>query len=450
MRTRKLMRDTALLTASSLVMRLIGLIFQMWLVRRIGAVGVGLYGLVGSVSFLAATFAISGIRFASTRLISEEVGLGREGGIGGAMRLCLSYSLLFGFAACAILFLCAEPIGFLWVGDARTVMSLKILSLSLPFISLSSVMYGYFSACGRIFKAAGVQFAEQLIRIAFVVVFLDLAPENDMERSCAAVAAGGTAAEICSFLLMLLAFVFDRQKHRKEPECSPRLPGRMLGIALPLALSAYARTSLSTLEQLLVPRGLKKAGFSANGALAGYGTIQGMVLPIILFPSCVITALAELIVPELTAAQVSNKKEEISRVVSKLIMRSLAFSTFIAAMLFLLSDFLGGAIYKSEEAGGYIRLFSLLVPIIYMDMVTDGCLKGLGQQVWSMGFNIMDAFLGVLLVYLLLPRFALEGYIAILFFEEIFNFSLSIWRLSRVTNLRLHIRRGREKSGETA
>ena len=134
MRTRKLMRDTALLTASSLVMRLIGLIFQMWLVRRIGAVGVGLYGLVGSVSFLAATFAISGIRFASTRLISEEVGLGREGGIGGAMLLCLSYSLLFGFAACAILFLCAEPIGFLWVGDARTVMSLKILSLSLPFI----------------------------------------------------------------------------------------------------------------------------------------------------------------------------------------------------------------------------------------------------------------------------------------------------------------------------
>ncbi len=437
MRTKKLMRDTVLLTASSLAMRCIALVFQMWLVGRIGAAGVGLYALVSSVGFLAATFAISGIRFASTRLISEEVGLGRDGGVGSAMGRCLGYSLFFGISACIILFLCAEPIGFLWVGDARTVLSLKILSLSLPFISLSSVMYGYFSACGRIFKAAAVQFIEQLIRIALVMCFLGLASESDLERSCAAVAVGGTCAELCSFLLMLAVFLHDRYRHRAHRQPSPRLTGRMLNIAVPLALSAYARTSLSTLEQLLVPRGLKKAGFSANSALAGYGRIQGMVFPIIFFPSCVITALAELIIPELTAAQVSGRKKEISRVVSKLLIKSLAFSLLVATLLFILSDVLGGVIYKSAEAGRYIRIFSLLVPIIYMDMVTDGCLKGLGQQVWSMGFNIMDAFLGVILVYLLLPHFALEGYIAILFFEEIFNFSLSIWRLSKVTPLKL-------------
>lgn len=451
MRTKKLMRDTALLTSSSLAMRCIALVFQIWLVGRIGAAGVGLYGLVGSVSFLATTFAISGIRFAATRLISEELGLGRKGGVGGAMGRCLGYSLFFGISACAILFLCAEPIGFLWVGDARTVLSLKLLSLSLPFVSLSSVMYGYFAASGRIFKAAAVQFIEQLIRIGLVICFLGLTEKTDLERSCAAVAAGGTAAEICSFLMMLAVFLFDRHRHRAEKEPSPRLTGRMLNIALPLAFSAYARTSLSTLEQLLVPRGLKKAGFSANSALAGYGTIQGMVFPIIFFPSCVITALAELIVPELTAAQVSGKGEEISRVVSKLLLRSLAFSAFVSAMLFLSADFLGGMIYKSAETGKYIRIFSLLVPVMYMDMVVDGCLKGLGQQVWSMGFNIMDALLGVLLVYCLLPRFALEGYIAILFFEELFNFSLSIWRLGRVTRLRLFtLGRAGKKIWETA
>lgn len=448
MRTKKLLRDTALLTSSSLVMRCIALIFQMWLVGRIGAAGVGLYGLVSSVGFLAATFAISGIRFAATRLISEELGLGREGGVGGAMGRCILYSLLFGCAACAVLYLCAEPIGFLWVGDARTVLSLKILSFSLPFMSLSSVMYGYFAASGRIFKAAVVQVLEQLIRIGLVVCFLGMASKSDLERSCAAVAAGGTAAELCSFLMMGVVFLLDRRRHSVRREQSPRLTGRMLNIAVPLALSAYARTSLSTLEQLLVPLGLKKAGFSANGALAGYGTIQGMVFPIIFFPSCVITALAELIVPELTAAQVSGREDEISRVVSKLLRKSIAFSVFISALLFILSDFLGGAIYKSSEAGSYIRVFSLLVPIIYMDMVTDGCLKGLGQQVWSMGFNIMDALLGVLLVYTLLPRFALEGYIAIIFFEETFNFSLSIWRLSRVTKLNIfsRLRRTLEKT----
>ena len=284
MAKKKLMRDTALLTASSLVMRCIALVFQMWLVSRIGAAGVGLYGLVGSVGFLAATVAISGIRFTSTRLISEELGLKRSGGVGKAMRICIAYSLFFGFASALILYLCAEPIGFLWVGDARTVLSLRILSLSLPFVSLSSVIYGYFTASGRIFKAAAVQVLEQLIRIGLVVFLLGFAPSGDLEKSCAAVSAGSTAAEILSFFLMLAVFLFDRRKHGKKPEPSPRLPARMLNIAVPLALSAYARSSLSTLEQLLVPRGLKKAGYSANGALAGYGTIQGMVFPIIFFP----------------------------------------------------------------------------------------------------------------------------------------------------------------------
>jgi stage V sporulation protein B len=443
---KKLMRDTVLLTSSTLLMRCIALIFQMWLVSRIGAAGVGLYGLVGSVGFLAATVAISGVRFASTRLISEELGLERAGGVGRAMRICLAYSLFFGLSSALILWLCAEPIGFLWVGDARTVLSLRILSLSLPFISLSSVIYGYFTASGRIFKAAAVQVLEQLVRIALVIVFLGYAKSGDLERSCAAVSAGSTCAEVCSFLMMLAIFLYDRRKYGKRAEPSPRLPTRMLSIAVPLALSAYARSALSTVEQLLVPRGLKLAGYTANGALAGYGTIQGMVFPIIFFPSCIITALAELIVPELTAAQVSGKKERISDTVSLLMRKSLGFSLLIGLLLFILSETLGKAIYKSEEAGYYLRIFSFLVPIMYMDMVTDGCLKGLGQQLWSMAFNIADALLGVILVYTLLPQFALRGYIAIIFFEEIFNFSLSLWRLSRVTELRLFPRRKRKNA----
>jgi stage V sporulation protein B len=431
------MRDTALLTASSLVMRCIALVFQVWLVSRIGAAGVGLYGLVGSVSFLAATVAISGIRFASTRLISEELGLRRAGGVGQALRICLAYSLCFGTASALILYLCAEPIGFLWVGDARTVLPLRILSLSLPFISLSSVIYGYFTASGRVFKGAVVQVLEQLVRIGLVVVFLGLAPPGDLEKSCASVSAGGSAAELCSFLIIFAVFLLDRKKYGEKAKPSPRLPARMLGIAAPLALSAYARSALATLEQLLVPRGLKLAGYTANGALAGYGTIQGLVFPIIFFPSCILTALAELIVPELTAAQVAGRRQEISRTVSALLRRSLAFSLFVGLMLFLLSEPLSRTIYKSADAGYYLRVFAFLVPVIYMDMVTDGCLKGLGEQLWSMGFNILDALFGIVLVYTLLPHFALGGYIGIIFFEELFNFSLSIWRLSRVTRLRL-------------
>ena len=215
-------------------------------------------------------------------------------------------------------------------------------------------------------------------------------------------------------------------------EQSAALTVRMLKIALPLAVSAYARSALNTILHLLVPRGLRAAGYSADGALSGYGTIQGMVLPIILFPSCIMSAVAELIVPELTAAQVQQDGQTIRRTTRKLFSLSLMFSCAVGLFMFLFADKLGGAVYKSYDAGRYIRLLAPLVPVMYTDMTVDGCLKGLGQQVWSMGINILDSLLGLILVWLFLPRYALPAYIAMIYITETFNFLLSLQRLRSI------------------
>ena len=166
---RRLIVNTALMTGSSIVMRCIGLVFQAWIVGRIGAAGIGLYQLVMSVSVLFATFAISGIRFATTRLISEEMGLERGAGVTGAMRRCACYALFFGLCAGTMVYFLAEPVGFLWIGDARTVRSLRITSISLPCIALSSVMDGYFTASGRVWKPTLVHLIEQLVSITCVM-----------------------------------------------------------------------------------------------------------------------------------------------------------------------------------------------------------------------------------------------------------------------------------------
>ena len=83
---KNLLRNTAVLTVSGIVMRCVGLSYQVWLAGRIGSTGIGLFQLIASVNALCATFAISGIRFTSTRLCSEELGLGRPGGAGDRSR----------------------------------------------------------------------------------------------------------------------------------------------------------------------------------------------------------------------------------------------------------------------------------------------------------------------------------------------------------------------------
>ena len=434
---KRVIMNTALLTGSSLAMSAISMAFQVWLAGRIGSAGIGLYQLVLSVAFLCTTFAVSGIRFAATRLVSEELGHERSWSVAAAMRRCFAYSLFFGLSAMAVLFSFAEPIGFLWIGDARTVKSLKLIAFSMPFLSLSSVMSGYFTACGRVWKPTVVHLGEQLITIGFVAYFLAHSPAGDIEKNCAAVMLGNVCGDVISFVCMLLFYLTDRHSVRDYSAQKLKLTSRMLKVALPLAVSAYARSALSTLEHLLVPRGLKAAGFSADRALSGYGVIQGMVLPILSFPACILMALAELIIPELTEAQVRGNDGDISKTVSLLIKKGLGYSSAVALVLFVFADKLGVRIYSSPEAGDYLRLLAPLIPIMYTDMVADGCLKGLGQQLWCMGINLLDALLGVLLVWQVLPVFALKGYICIIYFNECLNFALSIMRLRKVTNIRL-------------
>ena len=108
------------------------------------------------------------------------------------------------------------------------------------------------------------------------------------------------------------------------------------------------------------------------------------------------------------------------------------YSLAVALVIFIFADRLGVMIYSSPDAGHYLRLLAPLIPVMYTDMLCDGCLKGLGQQMWNMGINVLDAMLGVLLVWRVLPVYALGGYICIIYFNECLNFALSMTRLHRV------------------
>ena len=424
--------NTAMLTGSSLLMSCIGMAYQVWLVGRIGAAGIGLYQLVMAVAGLASTVAVSGVRFAVTRLVSEELGLGRGGGVTGAMRRCALYGVFFGVASGAAMWCISEPVGFLWIEDARTVLSLRIMSLGLPLVSLCSVLSGYFTACGRVWKSAVIHIAEQLCGIALSALLLSAAPAGDIEKCCAAVTLGGLGADAVSLLLLTAAYWGDRRRHPFSGEPGTRQTARMLSVAAPLAVSSYARSALGTIEHLLVPRGLRLSGSTADGALASYGVIQGMALPVVLFPDCLLFSLSEMLLPELTKKQVSGAAG-LARNVREVLTKSFLYSLAVAAFMFVFADKLGLAVYHSAEAGRYIRLLAPLIPVMYTDTASDGCLKGLGEQVWCMGINIVDALTSVALVWFLLPKYGLAAYIAVIYFGESLNFALSFGHLVRVT-----------------
>ncbi len=438
-RLTRFITNALILGAVTIFMRSISVVFNAYVSGKIGAEGMGLYSLVTSIYMFAVTLASSGVSLAVTRLVSEELGKGDHAGVILAMRKCFCYALFFGMLSFSLLFFGAELISEHILHDPRTYRSLRVLSVALPFIALSNVFSGYFGAVRRVAKSASANLIEQFVKIALTVLLLSRFVDRGIEYATLALVVGSAASEALSFLYLIVFYYFDKKRHLREkfPKNDRHMVSRMLGISLPIALSSYLRSGLVTIEHILIPVGLRKYGADYSTALASYGTIHGMVFPLILFPSAICSTFSGLIVPELSELAARYKTVYKNKHICYIVRRSLTLALFFgigtAGILLCFAEPLGLAVYKSEEAAYYIRIFAPLVPIMYLDTTVDGMLKGLGQQLHSMFYNIIDASMSVILVWSLIPRVGVTGYVICIFITELVNLSFSLSRLMLVT-----------------
>ena len=452
---RRFAKNALILIGVNLFMRTVGVSFNVYLSNRAGGEVMGLYALLGGVYGLALTLGSAGIHLGATRLVAEAMGetehdtsrLGREHAdrsklIRHCMLRCLLYSLLFSVGTGILLFSFSGVIGCEWLGDGRTVSSLRLLALSLPPVAISACLGGYFNAVRRVGHNSAVGILAQFARILFCGQLLSLWLSDGVEMTCNALVLGGVLSELVSCGLSGLVYVYDRKKHASTVVDSSRTVGltrKLLGITLPVTLSACLRSGLITLEHALIPRGLKRSGASWESALTSYGVLHSMVLPVVLFPSAFISSFAGLLVPEVAESNARGDKERVSRIATKVISTALVFSFGVAGIMACFAYELGDVIYHSREAGMYIRQLAPLIPIMYVDSSVDAVLKGMGQQVYSMNVNIIDALASVILVWILVPNLGLGGYVITIYATEILNTTLSISRMLPISGMKVSL-----------
>ncbi len=427
------------MTATSLLLSTIAMAFRVYQSNKIGAEGIGLFQLVLSVYFLFTNFAISSLNFAATRLISEKMAGGNAFAVKRIMQKCFAFCISFGLATGITLFFCARPIGVYWLGDQRTVLSLRVLAAGLPFFSISCCVRGYFLAVRNSAKPSSGQLLEQLVNIGVVIATISFFLPLGLEYACCGIAVGMTAGEICGCLYIYLHYRLERRKKFQKERGGAVPVRRILGIALPISASSCLRSALSAVENVLIPAGLKKHGASYESSLASYGMLKGMVMPVLTFPSAFLAAFSMLLIPEMAEAMAKNNRKQISYIAGRVFHTALLFAIPVMGLfLFFAGDF-GLALYRDSSIGVYIRLLAPLIPFMYLDTIVDAMLKGLDEQVYYMKINAFDSTTRVALIFFLLPLWGMKGYILVTFFSTLFNSSLSICRLIRVSRLHLKV-----------
>lgn len=420
----------------ALLLRFVQMAFNVYLTGKLGAEGMGMVSLVYSIYAPALTLALSGIQLTCTRLCAEALEQKKGRQAKRALVGCLLYSLFFGMLSAVLLYLLSDPIALFILHTPFASGYLKILAPSLPAAALSSCLTGYFTAIRQVRYTALSSVLGQGVKIGATIYLLSLFGTGILGVGATFVAT--CLSEILgTVLLLFFTFLLQKKSLPQTGKILPGLPRQIFGIALPLAFAAWVRSALVSAEHVLIPKGLIKYGAGSSAALATYGRIQGMALPVIFFPTAILTAFTSLLIPEISRFYAENKQKDIERTASRMLRLTLFFSIACGtAMLFFGKD-LGNALYDCKETGKLIALFAPLIPVMYLDTATDSILKGLNDQVYCMKINILDAFISLLMVFFLVPKMGASGYVLTVFLSECFNTLFSLSRLAKKTGLTL-------------
>ena len=425
-----------LMSAVGIALRTVTLMFGAYISMKIGAEAVGLNTVIMSVYGFALTLASSGVNLTVTRLVASHIGAEREENIRGTLLGAIAYALFFSALATVLLFVLSGLVSTSIINDTRAMPALNMLALSLIPASIGGVFSGYFLAKRMAPLNAGIMLLGQGVRIAVTVILLSGEGVKGSD-AVMALAIGLTVSEIFCFLLGFLALIIVNrrmQRGRVKAEIRP-----VTEMALPLAASAYIRSGLLSLEHSLIPKRLETRGDSINDALSDLGTMQGMALPMILYPLSPLSSFAGLLLPELAEAEAARDAKRRARIARTAITYTLYYAIITAAVLFIFSEELGYGIYNSYAAGYFIAILSPVIPIMYLDHVVDSMLKGIGEHVYSMWVNIADSLLSVMLVWALIPKMGIEGYALVIILMELFNFILSYIRLRKRIHMKISL-----------
>ena len=426
-------KNAALLTGSDVVLRLAGLGLRIGLANALGGEGMGLYQLVLAVYGLFVTLATAGISVAATRLLTEE--LSRDAASArGMLRRLLALGAGLGVLAMAAQAGLAGLAAKWWLGDVRAAGALRLSALGLPWMAVSAVLRGFFLARRRVGPNVASQLAEQTVRIGAVAAALYATPGRDAGERCTLVLGATALSEAVSCTLMAL---FCRGEARrcfggKRAQTPPEASRRLWDILWPVEGGRVLASALHTAENMLVPACLAVYLTGAGGraaALERYGVLKGMALPLLTFPFGLLGSLAVLLMPEITQAHVLGQTARLTALLDRMLRLTGFFSALAAALFWCWGPDAAGLLYGSAEAGFYLQVLAPVLPLLYLESMVDGAMKGVGEQKAAFRYSVWDAVLRLAGVAVLLPRYGMRGFLAVMLLSTLYTCTANTGRL---------------------
>lgn len=448
-----LITGTILLTAAGLLSRVLGFFYRIFLSRTISAEGLGIYQMIFPVYGIFFSLCAGSIQTAISRFIAAEPEHAKRTLVSGfllSFSMSLSAALMIrhfsGFLAGSVLM---EP---------RCAPLLSVMAFAIPCTSVHACICGYYYGKEKVSVPAAAQLFEQMIRIFTVFLLASIWIEKKIPITVSLAVFGLVAGEAGSALFVLIFFLLfhefhgnknnsanfsDHAAHKPHKfQSTADIPGlldflspmsALLALAVPLMANRLILNLLQSAETIMIPERLTVYGLTRSQAVSTYGTLTGMAMPFVLFPSALVNSLAVVLLPSTARHQSAGNTSGIADGISMSFRYSLYLGIFCIGVFTVFGETLGLQIFKSQDAGSFIQILAWLCPFLYLATSSGSILNGLGRTKLTFFHHLVSLLVRIAFVWFGIPVFGIRSCLWGMLASEVLLALLHILALRRIT-----------------
>lgn len=367
-------KSAFILLIGSMITKIMGFVIRIVFTRIIGSDGINLYSLVMPTYSLLIALTQLGLPMA----ISTVVARGTKRGKRILFSVAPIILVLNLFMMIAIIF-SAKFIATNLLDAPNATYPLMSMAFILPFISISSILRGYFFGKQQMLPHTMSNIIEQIARFTIIILFLPKLVEF------------GPVYGVCGFILLsiisefisIIIFLLYLPKHFsiKKEDLKPDLATtkEVMDLCLPTVGGRLIGNIAYFFEPIILTFVMKSIGYTNAFIVNEYGIYNAFVIPMLMMPSFIIQAVSTALVPEVSKSYERNDKKNIKKRLKQSLVLSLMLGLICNTIVFLFPEFLLNLIYGTCDGATYIRVLAWAFVLYNLEGPLSSTLQALGK-----------------------------------------------------------------------
>lgn len=377
------LKSTLVLLFGGIVGKLVGFVLRIIVTRKLGPEGMGLYSLLAPTSALLSVIATLSYPTALSKIISEKSSRTKT-----LFTSIIPLSLIINIFIIVVTVLLAPTLSTL-LKNETLYFPIICLSLVTPFISISSIIKGYFWGKQNMFPYMLSNFIEQVARLIFITLFIDKFLSLSLTHAISFIILVNAAGEVISQLVMI--YFFPKNIKPSINDFNKDDIKKIMNISIPSTSSKIIGSISYFLEPIVLTNVLMYVGYSKDFIVYEYGVINAYAMSLLLMPQFFTQNMATSLVPELSKYYSQGNKVMCKKRIKQIVLISSTIGAISTFIITLFPKFFLNILYHTTAGIDYIKILSLFTILFYIEYPLINALQALGKSKSAMKCTITSS-----------------------------------------------------------